>query len=160
LAAMRVNTNNQALDGGPGASGLEVEVSDQLRVMFGLPAPGLGHLTSSGTIANLEALWVARESHPGKRIVHSSAAHYTHARTCERLGITAPRPPASRVPEGRRRDRRPHHGVDRARGHRPRRRRPRPARALRRAPPRRRRLRRLPPPCGPRARTAPPPRGL
>ena len=88
LAAMLVNPNNHALDGGPGASGLEVEVVDQLRVMFGLPSPGLGHLTSSGTIANLEALWVAREVHPGKRIVHSSAAHYTHARMCELLGIT------------------------------------------------------------------------
>jgi glutamate/tyrosine decarboxylase-like PLP-dependent enzyme len=88
LAAMLVNPNNHALDGGPGASGLEVEVVDQLRVMFGLPAPGLGHLTSSGTIANLEALWVAREVHPGKRIVHSSAAHYTHARMCELLRIT------------------------------------------------------------------------
>jgi glutamate/tyrosine decarboxylase-like PLP-dependent enzyme len=56
--------------------------------MFGIPAPALGHLTSSGTIANLEALWVAREVHPGKRIVHSSAAHYTHARMCELLGMT------------------------------------------------------------------------
>src|SRR5512132_3841392 len=88
LAAMLVNPNNHALDGGPGASGLEVEVVDQLRVMFGLPSPGLGHLTSSGTIANLEALWVAREVHPGKRIVHCSAAHYTHARMCELLGVT------------------------------------------------------------------------
>src|SRR5215468_2788445 len=70
LAAMLVNPNNHALDGGPGASGLEVEVVEHLRAMFGLPAPVLGHLTSSGTIANLEALWVAREQHPGKRIVH------------------------------------------------------------------------------------------
>jgi glutamate/tyrosine decarboxylase-like PLP-dependent enzyme len=88
LAAMLVNPNNHALDGGPGASGLEVEVVEQLRAMFGIPAPALGHLTSSGTIANLEALWVAREVHPGKRIVHSSAAHYTHARMCELLGMT------------------------------------------------------------------------
>ena len=87
LAAMLVNPNNHALDGGPGASGLEVEVVDQLRVMFGLPSPGLGHLTSSGTIANLEALWIAREVHPGKRIVHCAAAHYTHARMCELLGV-------------------------------------------------------------------------
>ena len=35
--------------------------------MFGLPAQALGHLTSSGTIANLEALWVARELHPARR---------------------------------------------------------------------------------------------
>ena len=44
----------------------------------------LGHLTSSGTIANLEALWVARELHPGKAIVHGANAHYTHSRMCAR----------------------------------------------------------------------------
>ncbi|HEY7618333.1 MAG TPA: aminotransferase class I/II-fold pyridoxal phosphate-dependent enzyme [Solirubrobacteraceae bacterium] len=94
LAAMLVNPNNHALDGGPGTSALEVEVVEQLREMFGLPAPVLGHLTSSGTIANLEALWVAREQHPGKRIVHCGAAHYTHARMCELLGVTATAVPA------------------------------------------------------------------
>jgi glutamate/tyrosine decarboxylase-like PLP-dependent enzyme len=47
----------------------------------------LGHLTSSGTIANLEALWVARESHPGKAIAFSADAHYTHGRMCGVLGI-------------------------------------------------------------------------
>ena len=73
VAAMRINPNNHALDGGPGTSALEVEVVDQLAVMFGLPRPGLGHLTSSGTIANLEALWVARELRPGKRVVHCAA---------------------------------------------------------------------------------------
>ena len=162
LAAMLVNPNNHALDGGPGASGLEVEVVDQLRVMFGLPSPGLGHLTSSGTIANLEALWVAREVHPGKRIVHSSAAHYTHARMCEllrhhghrgrarRLRPARPRRRGGRVREGRRRDRRAHDRVDRPGRHRSRRRGARPARALRRAPARRRRLRRLLHAAGPR----------
>jgi glutamate/tyrosine decarboxylase-like PLP-dependent enzyme len=94
LAAMLVNPNNHALDGGPGTSALEVEVVEQLREMFGLSAPVLGHLTSSGTIANLEALWVAREAHPGKRIVHCAAAHYTHARMCELLGVTATAVPA------------------------------------------------------------------
>ena len=159
---MLVNPNNHALDGGPGASGLEVEVVDQLRVMFGLPAPGLGHLTSSGTIANLEALWVAREVHPGKRIVHSSAAHYTHARMCELLGITgtAVAPDAygrldldaveAECAKRRRRDRRAHDRVDRPGRHRSRRRGARPARALRRAPARRRRLRRLLHAAGPR----------
>jgi glutamate/tyrosine decarboxylase-like PLP-dependent enzyme len=94
LAAMLVNPNNHALDGGPGTSALEVEVVEQLREMFGLSPPVLGHLTSSGTIANLEALWVAREAHPGKRIVHCAAAHYTHARMCELLGVTATAVPA------------------------------------------------------------------
>ena len=53
LAAMLVNPNNHALDGGPGTSALEIEVVEQLARMFGLPEPSLGHLTSSGTIANL-----------------------------------------------------------------------------------------------------------
>jgi glutamate/tyrosine decarboxylase-like PLP-dependent enzyme len=94
LAAMLVNPNNHALDGGPGTSALEVEVIGALRAMFGLPAPGLGHLTSSGTIANLEALWVGRELHPGKRVVHSADAHYTHARMCALLGVKATAVPA------------------------------------------------------------------
>jgi glutamate/tyrosine decarboxylase-like PLP-dependent enzyme len=95
LAAMLVNPNNHALDGGPGTSTLEIEVVEQLREMFGLPAPVLGHLTSSGTIANLEALWVARETHPGKRVVHCADAHYTHSRMCELLGVTATAVPAT-----------------------------------------------------------------
>jgi glutamate/tyrosine decarboxylase-like PLP-dependent enzyme len=99
LAAMLVNPNNHALDGGPGTSALEIEVVDQLRAMFGLPAPGLGHLTSSGTIANLEALWVARELRPGRRVVHCADAHYTHSRMCDVLGVTATAVPAG--PDGR-----------------------------------------------------------
>src|SRR4051812_7337190 len=86
LAAMLVNPNNHALDGGPGTSGLEVEVVEQLAGMFGFPAPSLGHLTSSGTIANLEALWVGREL-GGGAVVHSAGAHYTHARMCGVLGV-------------------------------------------------------------------------
>jgi glutamate/tyrosine decarboxylase-like PLP-dependent enzyme len=54
--------------------------------MFGLD-PHLGHLTSSGTIANLEALFVARDLHPGKGVAYSAEAHYTHARMCGVLGI-------------------------------------------------------------------------
>jgi glutamate/tyrosine decarboxylase-like PLP-dependent enzyme len=94
LAAMLINPNNHALDGGPGTSALEVEVVDDLRRMFGLPAPGLGHLTSSGTIANLEALWVARELRPGTAVVHSEQAHYTHGRMCQVLGVEARPVPA------------------------------------------------------------------
>ena len=87
LAAMLINPNNHALDGGPGTSGLEVEVVAALAEMFGFEAPFLGHLTSSGTIANLEALWVARELHPAKRIVYGAGAHYTHGRMCGVLGV-------------------------------------------------------------------------
>ncbi|HEY3019663.1 MAG TPA: aminotransferase class V-fold PLP-dependent enzyme [Solirubrobacteraceae bacterium] len=95
LAAMLVNPNNHALDGGPGTSALEAEVVEQLAAMFGLEPPSLGHLTSSGTIANLEALWVARELRAGRRVVHSAEAHYTHGRMCQVLGVEATAVPAT-----------------------------------------------------------------
>ena len=66
LAAMLVNPNNHALDGGLVTSELEKEAVASLAAMFGF-GTHLGHLTSSGTIANLEALYVARELHPGAR---------------------------------------------------------------------------------------------
>jgi len=86
LAAMLINPNNHALDGGPATSVMEKEVVARLATMFGL-AEHLGHLTSSGTIANLEALWVARELHPGRGIAYSAEAHYTHGRMCGVLGM-------------------------------------------------------------------------
>jgi glutamate/tyrosine decarboxylase-like PLP-dependent enzyme len=55
--------------------------------MFRLPERTLGHLTSSGTIANLEALWVASRLHPGRAIAFSSEAHYTHERMGGVLGV-------------------------------------------------------------------------
>jgi glutamate/tyrosine decarboxylase-like PLP-dependent enzyme len=82
-----INPNNHALDGGPPSSEMEKELIPVLGRMFGFENPVLGHLTSSGTIANLEALWVARKSHPGKAIGYSSQSHYTHSRMCEVLGV-------------------------------------------------------------------------
>ena len=85
-AAMHVNANNHALDGGPATSAMELEVMAWLTEMFGFPDESLGHLTSSGTIANLEALWIARELHPGQgrrargqRALHARA-HVRRAR--------------------------------------------------------------------------------
>src|SRR5690606_36274002 len=59
-AALRINPNNHALDGGPPTGAMEKEVAADLAAMFGLPDDALGHLTGGGTVANLEALWVAR----------------------------------------------------------------------------------------------------
>lgn len=88
VAAMLINPNNHALDGGPPTSEMEKEVVSKLATMFGLPDPSLGHLTSSGTIANLEALWVARSLHPEGGIASSVHAHYTHARMAQVLGLS------------------------------------------------------------------------
>ncbi len=87
LAAMLINPNNHALDGGPVTGPMEKEVVAQLAAMFGFE-PHLGHLTTSGTIANLEALYVARELHKGRGIAYSAEAHYTHSRMCGVLGIS------------------------------------------------------------------------
>lgn len=88
VAAMTINPNNHALDGGPATAAMEKEVVASLAAMFGFGADHVGHLTSSGTIANLEALFVARETHPGKGVAYSADAHYTHARMCHVLGVT------------------------------------------------------------------------
>jgi glutamate/tyrosine decarboxylase-like PLP-dependent enzyme len=96
VTAMLINPNNHALDGGPATAQMEKEVVARLATMFGLPTH-LGHLTSSGTIANLEALWVARESHPGKAIAFSADAHYTHSRMCQVIGVEGVAIPADAV---------------------------------------------------------------
>ena len=81
-----VNPNNHALDGGRATSALELEVIEQLGTMVGY-TPCLGHLTSGGTMANLEALWVGRQSSPQATVLASSASHYTHSRMSEVLGM-------------------------------------------------------------------------
>jgi tyrosine decarboxylase / aspartate 1-decarboxylase len=81
--AMKINPNNHALDGGRASSAMEVEAVQAIAAMFGWPQANggyLGHLTSSGTMANLEALWIAGQLAPGKRVVGSEQAHYTHSR--------------------------------------------------------------------------------
>lgn len=77
--AMWINPNNHALDGGRATSAMEKEAVGEIARMFGWPQH-LGHLTSGGTVANLEALWIAGQLHPGKTILASEQAHYTHER--------------------------------------------------------------------------------
>ena len=84
--AMHLNPNNHALDGGRASSAMEKECVAAIARMFGWEAC-LGHLCGGGTMANFEALWVARELAPGKAIVASSQAHYTHARLSAVLGV-------------------------------------------------------------------------
>jgi tyrosine decarboxylase/aspartate 1-decarboxylase len=81
-----VNPNNHALDGGRASSAMEKECIVDLGRMYGWESP-LGHLTGGGTMANLEALWVAGRLHPGKRILASQQAHYTHSRISDVLGM-------------------------------------------------------------------------
>ncbi len=83
--AMWVNPNNHALDGGRASSAMEKEAVSQLAAMFGW-REHLGHLAGGGTMANLEALWVAGLERGGA-VLASELAHYTHARVCGVLGL-------------------------------------------------------------------------
>jgi len=91
--AQWINPNNHALDGGRATSALEKEAVGELAAMFGW-REHLGHVTSGGTMANLEALWVAGRLQPGKAILASAQAHYTHARLSEVLGLAFESMPA------------------------------------------------------------------
>jgi tyrosine decarboxylase / aspartate 1-decarboxylase len=77
--AMWINPNNHALDGGRATSAMEKEAVREIAAMFGWKE-FLGHLCGGGTMANLEALWVSSQVHPGKKILASEQAHYTHKR--------------------------------------------------------------------------------
>ncbi len=82
--AMTINPNNHAIDGGRATSAMEKEAVAQIAAMFGW-RKFLGHLCGGGTMANLEALWVAGQLKPGKTILASAQAHYTHARISKLL---------------------------------------------------------------------------
>jgi tyrosine decarboxylase/aspartate 1-decarboxylase len=74
-----INPNNHALDGGRATSAMEKEAVAEIAAMFGWK-DFLGHLCGGGTMANLEALWVASQVHPGEKILASEQGHYTHKR--------------------------------------------------------------------------------
>lgn len=86
MLATWVNPNNHALDGGRASSAMERDAVDALAQLFGWSVH-LGHLTSGGTMANLEAIWIAGKLHPNKAVAASAQAHYTHERISEVLGI-------------------------------------------------------------------------
>ena len=77
--AQWINPNNHALDGGRASTAMEKEAVAEIAAMFGWDTH-LGHLCGGGTMANLEALWVAGRLAPGKTILASAQAHYTHQR--------------------------------------------------------------------------------
>jgi tyrosine decarboxylase/aspartate 1-decarboxylase len=98
--AMEMNPNNHALDGGRATSAMEKEAVAEIAAMFGW-REFVGHLCGGGTMANLEALWVAGQRGAGARgtgktILASEQAHYTHKRIsavlqlpCESVAVDA-----------------------------------------------------------------------
>jgi tyrosine decarboxylase/aspartate 1-decarboxylase len=86
MLAMWVNPNNHALDGGKASSQMEKEAVAEIAGLFGWQTH-LGHLTGGGTMANLEALFVSGKVNPGKKVVASEQAHYTHRRISDVLKL-------------------------------------------------------------------------
>ncbi|MBA2571640.1 MAG: decarboxylase [Gemmatimonadetes bacterium] len=61
IATLLYNPNNVAAEASPVTTRMELEVAEQLARMVGYDAQRQwGHLASGGTVANFEALWVAR----------------------------------------------------------------------------------------------------
>ena len=61
MATILYNPNNCAYEGSPATTALEIEVGKQFATMLGFdPEKAWGHITTDGTIANYEGLWVAR----------------------------------------------------------------------------------------------------
>jgi tyrosine decarboxylase / aspartate 1-decarboxylase len=84
--AMWVNPNNHALDSSRASSKMEKAAISEIAGMFGWESC-LGHLCGGGTMANLEALWISGHLSPGKAVVASAQAHYTHGRIGAVLGL-------------------------------------------------------------------------
>jgi len=84
--AMLINPNNHAIDGGRASSEMEKEAVAAIAKMIGWE-DHIGHLTGGGTVANLEALWIANNLSNEKRVAASMQAHYTHERICGVLNI-------------------------------------------------------------------------
>jgi glutamate/tyrosine decarboxylase-like PLP-dependent enzyme len=93
--AMYINPNNHALDGSRASSRMEKEAVAEIARMFGWPVH-LGHLTGGGTMANLEALWIAGQLRPGDTVLASDQAHYTHDRISGVLKIPFESVPSDR----------------------------------------------------------------
>ena len=94
--AMWINPNNHALDGGRASSAMEKEAVAAIARMFGWESC-LAHLCGGGTMANLEALWVAGRLHPGAAVLASAQAHYTLQRISSVLGIDFESVPCDRL---------------------------------------------------------------
>lgn len=86
MLSLWLNPNNHALDGGRASSFMEKEAVEQIAHLFGW-RDFLGHLCGGGTMANLEALWVAGRLLSGQTVVASEQAHYTHGRISELLRL-------------------------------------------------------------------------
>ncbi len=79
-----LNQNLLHDDTGAAARAIEAQVVDWLKPFFGMDG---GHLTPGSTLANLTALWAAREIGGVRRVVASEHAHVSVPKSAAILGI-------------------------------------------------------------------------
>lgn len=61
MLTLLYNPNNCAYEGSPATTALEIETGRQLAALMGYdPQKAWGHITSGGTVANYEGVWLAR----------------------------------------------------------------------------------------------------
>lgn len=86
LTFMMSNPNNHAYEGGPVTTEMEMEVTDMLLKFVGF-GEGWGHITSGGSLANMEAIWAARDYYNEGTVYFSEVSHYSWKRICSILRI-------------------------------------------------------------------------
>ncbi len=86
VLTMLTNPNNHAYEGGPATTELELEVVSDLLRLVGFES-GWGHLSSGGSLANLEALWAVRDLRNEGKVLFSVASHLSWKRICTILRI-------------------------------------------------------------------------
>ncbi len=86
VLTMLTNPNNHAYEGGPATTELELEVISDLLRLVGFES-GWGHLSSGGSLANLEALWAVRDLRKDGKVLFSVASHLSWKRICAILRI-------------------------------------------------------------------------
>jgi len=86
LAFMLSNPNNHAYEGGPVTTEMEMEVLEMMKKLVGFKE-GWGHLASGGSLANMEALWAARDFYNKGTVYFSEVSHYSWKRICNILRI-------------------------------------------------------------------------
>jgi glutamate/tyrosine decarboxylase-like PLP-dependent enzyme len=82
MLSLWINPNNHALDGGRASSALEKEAVAEIASLFGWDR-FLGHLTGGGTMANIEALWIAGKlMGPGKKVAQPPSKPIAPTNAC------------------------------------------------------------------------------
>ncbi len=86
LATILYNPNNCSYEASTEATVMELEVGRQLAALFGFnPTQAWGHITAGGTIANYEALWLARNLKSVPTAVQSTCPEYLTQEDCEAI---------------------------------------------------------------------------